>query len=121
MIWTLLLAALAMSAPEVSGQDRELARHHELARQGDGLLQFGLAVRYATGSDVPKDLVLAHMWTNIAAANGSDDLAEIATMAGSLRDLLEFDMTRSEIRRATDLTHVCMGSGYRTCGPGDDP
>ena len=66
----IVVAAVALSAPlEVAGQELDIPEHRERARQGFGLSQFSLAVAYATGSGVPKDLVLAHMWTNIAAAD----------------------------------------------------
>ena len=46
--------------------------------------------------------MLAHMWFNIAGANGNE-----AAREG--RDNLERDMTRDEITRA------CMASDYQDC------
>ena len=65
---------------------------------------------YATGSGVLKDFVLAHMWFNIAGANGNEGARE-------LRDILERDMTRAEISRANELARECMTSDYQACGP----
>ena len=63
---------------------------------------------YANGRGVLKDSVLAHMWYNIAGANGNEAARE-------LRDSLERDMTRAEVSRATELARVCMASDYQDC------
>ena len=65
---------------------------------------------YGNGRGVLKDSVLAHMWLNIAGANGHENARES-------RDSLERDMTRDEIIRATDLARTCMASDYQDCGP----
>ena len=54
--------------------------------------------------------MLAHMWYNIAGANGNE-------AARKLRDNLEDDMTRAEISRATELARACMASDYQACDP----
>ena len=54
--------------------------------------------------------MLAHMWLNIADANGDASARE-------LRDNLERDMTRAEISRATELARACMASDYQDCEP----
>ena len=64
----------------------------------------------AAGRGVLKDSVLAHMWSNIASANGNSSARE-------LRDNLERDMTRAEISRATELARACMTSDYQACEP----
>ena len=50
------------------------------------------------------------MWLNIAAANGNEDAREG-------RDILERDMTRAEISRATEVARACMASDYHDCEP----
>ena len=65
---------------------------------------------YANARGVLKDSVLAHMWLNIADANGDASTRE-------LRDNLERDMTRAEISRATELARACMASDYQDCEP----
>jgi len=57
---------------------------------------------------VLKDSVLAHMWYNIAGANGNKAAREY-------RDKLERDITRAEISRATELARACMDSDYQDC------
>ena len=59
---------------------------------------------YSAGIGVLKDSVIAHMWFNIAGANGSEQ-------ARTSRDLFEDEMTRAEINRATELARKCMASG----------
>ena len=80
------------------------------AEQGDARAQHNLGVMYANGWGVLKDSVLAHMWLNIAGANGEE-------AARKQRDNLEDDMTRAEISRATELARACMASDYQDCEP----
>ena len=91
--------------------DAEAVRWYRLAaEQGNTAGQYGLAFMYSEGRGVLKDSVLAHMWWNIAGANGDET-------ARNNRDILERDMTRDEIGRATELARECMASDYRDCGP----
>ena len=48
---------------------------------------------YAKGQSVPQNLVIAHQWLNLAAANGADGAAE-------LRDELAAKMTPAQIAEA---------------------
>ena len=79
------------------------------AEQGHTDAQFSVGLGYAQGVGVLKDIELGHMWWNIASANGHE-------VAGEGRDMLEQDMTRAEISRATDLARTCMASDYQDCG-----
>ena len=65
---------------------------------------------YAAGRGVLKDSVVAHMWFNIAGANGNE-------IARESRDNLERDMMRAEIARAAELARACMTSDYQACEP----
>ena len=88
----------------------EAARWYRLAvQQGDTNAQVHLGFLYQS-EGVLKDYVLAHMWLNIASANGVD-------LIGLVRDRIESYMTPDEILRATELARTCMASGYRTCEP----
>ena len=83
-------------------------RFHHPQKQG---FQGGdLGIMYASGQGVLKDSVLAHMWFNIAGANGNASAREY-------RDILERDMTRDEISRAIELARTCMTSDYKDCKP----
>ena len=62
------------------------------------------------GLGVREDLVLAHMWLNIASASGDE-------FASKARDTLEAMMTRAQLRRAIELARTCMDSDYQDCEP----
>ena len=79
------------------------ARLLRLAEQGDASAQ------YTLGGGVLEDPVLAHMWYNIAGANGKEP-------ARGRREGLESVMTREDISRATELARRCMASNYQECG-----
>ena len=67
-----------------------------------------LGYMYINGRGVLKDTRLAHMWYNIAGANGSE-------IAREQRDTIEDDMTNAQIARATELARACMDSDYENC------
>jgi TPR repeat protein len=79
----LALAIMALAVPVNAGPFEEgLAAYRRddyatalkfwrpLAEQGDALAQNNLGVIYEFGLSVPQDWVLAHMWFNLAAAQG---------------------------------------------------
>ena len=82
--------------------------NRQAAEQGDADAQYQLGVMYDHGQGVIKDQVLAHMWFNIAGANGSEAARE-------QRDRVEGGLTRAEISRATELARACVASDYRDC------
>ena len=82
----------------------------QAAEQGDADAQFNLAVMYYNGEGVPQELVLAHMWVNIAGTNGNE-------RARKARDAIEREMTRDKVTRATELARACLASDYRNCEP----
>ena len=55
-----------------------------------------------------EEFALAHMWLNIASANGHEE-------AGNRRDSLELGMSSDQIARATRLARTCMASNYQDC------
>ncbi|WP_417433089.1 sel1 repeat family protein [Hoeflea sp.] len=55
--------------------------------------QAKLGYSYSTGEGVPQDYALAHMWFNLAAAQGADKAAEN-------RDIVAKKMTRDQIAEA---------------------
>ena len=106
-----LTLALTLIAPWVLGQDPDaITELRRRAGQGHAEAQFNLGTMYADGRGVLKDSVLAHMWLNVAGANGN-------AAARDVRDSLERDMTRAEISRATELARTCMASDYQNCEP----
>lgn len=82
----------------VPQDDAEAVRLFQLsADQGLALAQLQLGVRYLDGSGgVPEDYVIAHMWLNLAAAQGDED-------ARKLRALAAAKMTPAQIAEAQRL------------------
>ncbi len=76
--------------------------------QGLAGAQTHLSGMFALGKGVPKDLVEAYKWANIAAANGSEEGAEL------LR-LTEEQMTPSQIEKARELAVECVNNNYAGC------
>ena len=56
-----------------------------------------------------QDNVLAHMWYNLGAANGSD-------LGGKNRDIIAERMTPEDISKAQAMARKCMNSYYQDCG-----
>ena len=79
-----------------------------LAEQRNAVAQKDLSVMYAFGKGVPKDYVYAHMWGNLAAANGDG-------LGGMLRDDYERKMTPSDISAAKKLARECVHKNYKGC------
>ncbi len=71
------------------------------AEQGHAKAQFKLGVMYGYGRGVIQDYVQAHTWFNIGAANGYEE-------AIKNRDIVEEDMTASDISRAKKLAQEWM-------------
>ena len=79
-----------------------------LAEQRNAVAQKDLSVMYAFGKGVPKDYVYAHMWGNLAAANGNE-------LGGLLRDDYESKMTPTDISAAKKLSGECVRKKYKGC------
>ena len=77
-----------------------------LAEQRNAVAQKDLSVMYAFGKGVPKDYVYAHMWGNLAAANGNE-------LGGMLRDGYERKMTPADISAAKKLSGECVCKKYK--------
>jgi len=78
------------------------------AEQGYSKAQHNLAVMYVKGYGVAQNYVTAHMWFNLAAANG-----EVAAIKG--RDDLAKLMTPQQIAQAQQLASNCLASNYKDC------
>ena len=79
-----------------------------LAEQRNAFAQKNLSVMYAFGKGVPKDYVYAHMWGNLAAANGNE-------LGGMLRDDYERKMTPADISAAKKFSGECVRKKYEGC------
>ena len=80
-----------------------------LAEQNHADAQWGLGSMYAEGMGVPQDNVLAHMWFNLGASNGSEPSA-------NNRDRIAKIMTPQAIEQAQKMASECMRSDYKNCG-----
>ncbi len=74
--------------------------YKKAAEAGVPEAQFKLAVKYFRGEGVPQDYVLAHMWSNLAAATATGKTAE-RYMA--LRARITEKMTAQDISEAQRL------------------
>ncbi len=79
------------------------------AEQGHASAQYNLGTLCSKGNGVPQDNALAHMWYNIAAANGDDN-------ASKYRDSVAAKMTSENIDKAQAMARECMASDYKNCG-----
>ena len=79
-----------------------------LAEQRNAVAQKNLSVMYAFGKGVPKDYVYAHMWGNLAAANGNE-------LGGMLRDDFAKRITPFQIAEAQNLARECVRKEYKGC------
>jgi TPR repeat protein len=79
-----------------------------LAEQGDATAQYSLGRMYALGEGVIQDDVMAHMWANIAAANGD-------TNASIGRDVIAVRMNPSQLAEAQKLARECVARNYKGC------
>ena len=77
--------------------------HSKAAEQGDAEAQYNLGVSFNRGLGTPQDYVMAHMFFNIANANGQEPPDE-------WRDLVAKEMTSSQIEKAQDLDRKWMES-----------
>ncbi len=107
IIAVLLLAALAgtavagpyedaISAYERGDYDEAATWHRRAAEQGYADGQFNLGLKYANGEGVPQDFVQAHMWFNLAGAQGR-------IQAAKNRDIVAKSMTPAQIAEAQKL------------------
>ena len=65
-------------------------------------------VMYQQGLGVAKDETRAHMWTNLAAAQGDKPAAKT-------RDLYAQQMTQQQIAEAQNLAKKCLARNYKNC------
>ena len=76
------------------------------AEQGDRWAQYDLGNVFRDGI---QDNTMAHMWFNIASANG-------ARIGSTSRDTIAKTMTLAAIEKAQAMASECMSSDYKKCG-----
>ena len=82
---------------------------HTMASLGNATAQYRLGLLLGTGKGVLQDLGSAHMWLNIAAANGASD-------GFRQMDKLARKLTAEELENTPVRTRRCMESNYSDCG-----
>ncbi|MCB1336341.1 MAG: sel1 repeat family protein [Maritimibacter sp.] len=93
----------------VDEDDVEAVRLYRLAAlQGDVPAQFRLGFLTAEGTGTPQDYFYAHIWLNIAGANG-------VTEAFALRDAVAKKMHPSDVLRAQKRADECFDQNYTGC------
>jgi len=67
-----------------------------------------LGFSYVKGKGVLQDTIAAHMWFNIAAANGNE-------LAANGRDIVRTMLSSSGVEEAQKRAKRCMASNYKEC------
>ena len=68
-----------------------------------------LGVMSFKGMGLLQDLVMAHMWLNVASANGDEGAANV-------RDKIAPLMTSADLSKAQTMARKCMNSNHKNCG-----
>ncbi len=90
-------ASCTARAEAVPHDDAEAVRwYRRAAEQGHAGVQFNLGLMYRKGRGVRQDYVQAHMWVNLAAAQGDEK-------ARKARDKLAEQLTPAQIAEARRL------------------
>ena len=98
-----------LAAYEAGDYATALEEWRPLAEQGSVDAQHILGAMYDKGTGVLQDYVMAHMWLNIAAANGHEK-------AGEFRQKIAGQMTSADISEAQKMARECMNNKYKNCG-----
>jgi len=102
------LALLHHTVPEVEDYKKALYWYTKSAEQANIWAQRNLGDLYESGDGVLQDYVTAHMWYNIAYANGNP-LARIS------RDRVAEKMTPAQTERAQKLASQCLTQKFKNC------
>ena len=76
--------------------------------KGNVTAQFNLGQMYRKGEGVLQEMVAAHMWFNIAAANGNKG-------GVTNRDIAAGELSSADIVKAQARAKRCMASDYKDC------
>ena len=78
------------------------------AEHGSKSALYFLGGMYELGLGVTQDYVIALMWFNLAASNGSEYVIK-------KRDKLAEKMTPAQISKAQDMARECVKKNYKNC------
>lgn len=103
------LGAMYAKGQGVPQDDKAAAQwYRRAAEQGNARAQNNLGMMYIIGQGVLQDYAYAHMWANIAASGGDKNSVEF-------RNLVEKQMTPSQIAEAQKLARECVRKAYKDC------
>lgn len=103
----------ANSAYDSGNYARAMKLFLDMAKQGSALADFNIGFMYANGQGVPRNYVLAYMWTNTAAVSATDH--DYQKQYASLRDAIAKKMTPGQIIEAHNLARKCAASKFKAC------
>ena len=89
-------------------QSNAIFWYKDAAEHGIAEAQHNLAIAYTQGEGVIQDFVYAHVWFNIAGANGNQRSSEF-------RGKIEKLMTKDQIVDAQKIARECMKNNYKNC------
>lgn len=103
------LSALHLKGAGVIQNYKESLRlNQQAAALGYAPAQYNLGIAYATGVGTFRDPVKAHMWFNIASANGYPNAMES-------RERLASGMAEAEVTRAQARAKTCVDRNFSNC------
>lgn len=82
------------------------------AAQGSQAAQLSLGVFYGAGQGVPRNPVLAHMWSNIAATSSNTVIQE---KAAKNREISAKQMTPQQVAQAQEMARECQQRNFKGC------
>lgn len=95
----------------IQDYSRAAALYLEAAENGLADAQYSIGLYYHQGRAFERNAVIAHMWLNLASANGQSSAPEA-------RKIVESEMTRQEVLAAQRLAAQCIENNYKNCGEG---
>src|SRR6185436_120117 len=114
--WATVAVAASIEEAEFAydrGDYTQAARlFRPLAEQGIASAQFNLGMMYAKGLGARQDFILAHMWSNIAAATLNGDEGKSAL---TRRDHVASQMTAAQIEKAQEMARRCQDTKFKEC------
>ena len=97
-----------LAAAQAGDFETALREFKPLAEEGRPDAQLYLGTMYNSGYGVIQDHVYAHMWFNIASANGLEKAREN-------RDLVAKKLTPNQMAVAQKLARECVKKDYKNC------
>jgi len=83
--------------------------YRKAADQGKGVAMSHIGSMYNLGQGVLQDHVIAHMWFNLASAQGDK-------FGADNRDRIAKKMTPADLSIAQRLARECLARNYKNCG-----